>query len=200
MPRLLELGAVSFLALAVAGPAAAQRIEVTPFAGYQLGGELVEIGTGESRRDLEPGPTWGILVDLDLGSELDVELVYSSLASELDRGLQGAVDVDVETLQIGAIRTLTRGAPVTPYVGVTVGATRIEVAGDSDTRISGALSVGARMLVSDHLGFRLDGRVVGTSAGSGEIGCVDSVCIGYPDTTIIWQYALSAGIILHFGL
>ena len=198
MQRFVVLS-LAVVVLAWAAPAAAQRIEITPFAGYQFGGELDEIGDETSRRDLEQSPSWGLIFDVDVADDLQVEIYYSSQGTQLDRGTEPAPHVDVDMLQIGLIREFDRGNAINPYLGLTGGATRFEIGSDDDTRFSGGLTLGLKMLVSDHLGFRFDGRVFGTSTGSGAFSCSDEPCIGYPDTSIVWQYAVNAGVIIHFG-
>jgi hypothetical protein len=199
MIRPLALASLTSVVLAIVAPTAAQTVEVTPFVGYQFGGELDELGDEPIRRDLDSSPTWGLLVDVEVTHDTQVEIFYGSLGAELDRGIGDAFDVDEEILQIGAVREYDHGRPIIPYVGLTLGATRFEIGDDNDTRFSGAIALGAKMLVSDNLGFRFDGRLFGSSTNSSTIGCVDGVCIGDPDTSVIWQYSINAGIIVRFG-
>ena len=51
MRRTLRIGILVVLAFAAASPAEAQRFEITPFVGYQFGGELEEIGAESSRAE-----------------------------------------------------------------------------------------------------------------------------------------------------
>lgn len=199
MRRTLRIGILVVLAFAAASPAEAQRFEITPFVGYQFGGELEEIGAETTTRNLEQSPTWGLILDYGVTSLDQVEFYYSSQGTELNRGLDPALKVKIDSYQIGAIHQYSPNRPVNPYIGITLGASRFIIDGDSDTRFSGALAGGVKMIVSDHLGFRLDGRVTGISTGSGAITCSDDVCIGYPHTSIIWQYTVNAGVIIHFG-
>lgn len=199
MRRILTLDILFVLAFIAASTAEAQRFEITPFVGYQFGGELEETGDETTTRKLEQSPAWGLILDYSITGLDQVEFYYSSQGTELNRGLDSAQDVKIDTYQIGAIHQYAPNRPVNPYIGVTLGASRFTIGGDSDTRFSGALSGGVKMIVSDHLGFRLDGRVTGISTGSGAISCSDDVCIGYPHTSIIWQYTVNAGVIIHFG-
>jgi hypothetical protein len=186
-------------AVSASAPASAQRIEITPFAGYQFSGELAEIGDETTNRKLESGSSWGLMFDVDVTSDLQVELYYSSQNADLNRGTADRIEVGVDTFQIGAIREYAPRNAVNPYVGLTLGATRFDVAGGSDTQFSGTVALGLKMLVSDHAGFRFDARIMGSSTGSDAISCSDGLCIGYPDNSIIWRYAVNAGLIIHFG-
>jgi hypothetical protein len=199
MNRLFSLCLFALLALAVAAPASAQKIEITPFVGYQFGGELAEIGDETVNRKIEQSPAWGLMLDFSVTANDQVEIFYSNQSTELNRGTEPAFDAKVEFFQVGALHTYAPNKPVNPYVGLTLGATRYGVLDGSDTRFSGSIALGLKMLVSDHAGFRFDGRIFGTSTGSGTIGCSDETCIGYPDTSIIWNYSVNAGLIIHFG-
>jgi opacity protein-like surface antigen len=199
MKRIFISGMLVVLVLAAAARIEAQQIEITPFVGYQFGGELEEVADEPITRDLEQSPTWGLMLDFSVTSLDQVELYYSRQGTDLNRGVDSAVGVTIDHFQIGAIHQYAPNRPINPYIGISLGASKFVVAGDSDTRFSGSLSGGVKMVVSDHLGFRFDGRVFGISTGSSPITCSDELCIGYPDTSIIWQYTINAGVMIHFG-
>ncbi len=199
MSRTLPIGIFVVVSLVAAAPAPAQQFEITPFVGYQFGGELDEIGDDTITYKLEQSPTWGLMFDVGITDFNQVELYYSTQGTDLNRGVEPAVGVTTDHFQIGAIHQYAPGRPINPYIGIALGATRFEIGGDSDTRFSGAISGGLKMVVSDHLGFRFDARFFGISTGSSPITCSDELCIGYPDTSIIWQYTVNAGVMVHFG-
>ena len=199
MKRTLFSGMLVVLVLAAAAQTEAQQIEITPFVGYQFGGELEEIGDEPITRKLDQSPTWGLMLDVDITSLDQVEIYYSSQGTDLNRGVEPAVGVTIDHFQIGAIHQYAPSRPINPYIGISLGASKFVIEGDSDTRFSGSLSGGVKMVVSDHLGFRFDARVFGISTGSNPITCSDELCIGYPDTSIIWQYTINAGVMIHFG-
>jgi hypothetical protein len=199
MKRILFSGMLVVLVLAVAAQAEAQQIEITPFVGYQFGGELEEIDDDSITRKLDQSPTWGLMLNVGITNLDQVEFYYSSQGTDLNRGVEPAVGVTIDHFQIGAIHQYAPSRPINPYIGISLGASKFVIGGDSDTRFSGSLSGGVKMVVSDHLGFRFDGRVFGISTGSNPITCSDEFCIGYPDTSIIWQYTINAGVMIHFG-
>ncbi len=198
MKRLILLSGFLVFSI-VAMPAEAQRIEITPFVGYQFGGELAEVGEETTNYSLDQSTTWGLIFDISITHQDQVEVYYSSQSTNLDGGTESSPRVGIDYLQIGAIHEYSPNRPLNPYVGFTLGATRFDVPGGNDTRFSGGLSIGAKMTVSDHLGFRFDGRVFGVSTGSNPIACVDDVCLGYADNNIMWQYTVNAGVIIRFG-
>lgn len=199
MKRILFSGMLVALVLAAAAQAEAQQIEITPFVGYQFGGELEETDDEPITRKLDQSPTWGLMLNVGITNLDQLEFYYSSQGTDLNRGVEQAVGVTVDHFQIGAIHQYAPRRPINPYIGISLGASKFVVGGDSDTRFSGSLSGGVKMVVSDHLGFRFDARVFGISTGTNPITCSDEFCIGYPDTSIIWQYTINAGVMIHFG-
>lgn len=199
MKRLILLSGFLVLSM-VATPAVAQRIEITPFVGYQFGGELAEIADETTTLSLDQSPIWGLIFDISVTHQDLIEVYYSSQSTNLDGGTESSPKIGVDSLQIGAIHEYAPNRPLNPYFGFTLGATRFDTPGGDDTRFSGGLSIGAKMTVSDHLGFRFDGRVFAISTGSSPIACADDVCLGYADNSVMWQYAVNAGVIIRFDL
>jgi len=199
MKRILFSGMLVVFVLAAAARTEAQQIEITPFVGYQFGGELEEIGDEPITRKLDQSPAWGLMFDVGITGFDQVELYYSSQGTDLNRGVEPAVGVTIDHFQIGALHQYAPSRPINPYIGISLGASKFVVDGASDTRFSGSLFGGVKMVVSDHLGFRFDARFFGISTGSNPITCSDEFCIGYPDTSIIWQYTINAGVMIHFG-
>ena len=193
------LGGLVILTMVSASFAKTPRIEITPFVGYQFGGELAVIDDDTDNYKLDQGTTWGLMLDFGVTDLDQVEFYYSSQGTNLNLGVESSPGVTVDHIQIGAIHQCAPRKPINPYIGMTLGASRFEIAGDSDTRFSGSIGGGVKMVVSDHLGFRFDGRVFGISTGSNPISCSEDLCVDYPTTSIIWQYTINAGVIIHFG-
>ena len=200
MKRNLFSGMLVVLVLAAAAQTEAQQIEITPFVGYQFGGELEETGDEPITRKLDQSPTWGLMLDFSITNLDQVEIYYSSQGTDLNRGTDPSIGVTIDHFQIGALHQYAPSQPINPYIGISLGASKFVVDGNSDTRFSGSIFGGVKMVVSDHLGFRFDGRVFGISTGGDPFACTDDFCIGYPDTSIIWQYTINAGVMIHFGV
>ncbi len=199
MKRLILLSGLLILSMAT-NPVEAQRIEFTPFVGYQFGGEFAEIGEETTTFSIDQSTTWGLIFNINFTDQDLLEIYYSSQSTNLDGGVESSPKVGIDYLQIGAIHEYAPNRPLNPYVGFSLGATRFDVPGGNDSRFSGGLAIGAKMTVSDHLGFRFDGRVFGVSTGSNPIACADEVCLGYADNNIMWQYTVNAGVIIRFDL
>ncbi len=161
MKQMTLLGGLVILMMASAASAQTLQFEITPFVGYQFGGELAEIGDETTNYKLDQGTTWGLMLDFGITDLDQVEFYYSSQGTNLNRGIESSPGVTIDHIQVGAIHQYAPRNPVNPYIGMTLGASRFEIDGDSDTRFSGSISGGVKMIVSDHLGFRFDGRFFG---------------------------------------
>jgi opacity protein-like surface antigen len=141
--------------------------EVTPFAGYRIGGQFDvtdPVTSATDSVDLKSGGSFGV----DFGFYRDgtsfYELLYSRQATSLDSNdaaLKG-VDVTVEYYQVGGTLTFPEQSPhFVPYLSLTVGATRIGVdatGADTQTKFSGSLGGGVRIPFTDNLAANLGVR------------------------------------------
>jgi opacity protein-like surface antigen len=155
----------SLLLCSVAAHAeAAPRFEVTPFAGYRMGGEFdasTESDAADDSVDLESDASYGIDVGLYRDRYSFYELLYSRQEASLDSSdaaLSG-VDVSVQYWHIGgtAMYPLEDNWFV-PYLSLTIGATVLEPesgAYDSETKFSTSLGGGVRLPVNDNVAVTL---------------------------------------------
>lgn len=135
------------------------KMEITPFAGYRIGGEFEAEGPagGEGETvDLDAAESWGV----DIGVYRDPASFYEFLYSRQSAGLDGGgaelsrVDVTTEYLQFGGTLLFEGDRGPDRYLTMTVGATRFDAEGgryDSKTRFSGSIGGGLRMPFSDHV-------------------------------------------------
>jgi len=165
MRRLLLASLLLVPAAAAAQPA---HVELTPFVGYRLGGELDDEETRLFDRDveLEESPSFGLVLDVPLFPNLALELLASRQPTEFraSRDLFGddeeLGDVDVTYLHAGVLWYWGAGQ-VQPFFAIAAGLTEIapDIPGADDAhRLSGSLAGGARIFIDRHLGFRFEGR------------------------------------------
>ena len=158
----------TLLALLAAAPGASAegvRFELTPFAGYRLGGGFdAERQDGTTTRgvDLEDGGAWGVDVGIYARPDAFYEFLYSTQTAGLDSrdAALAGVDVTTEYYQFGGTAFFPGEQWVVPYVTMTVGATRFSAGGGygSDTKFSGSLGGGLRLPFSEHLAGTLGVR------------------------------------------
>jgi hypothetical protein len=150
------------LALVTAAPVAradGPRFEITPFAGYRIGGEFEtpETDTEDARSvDLESGGGWGVDLGLYRDNNSFYELLYSSQSARVDSSdpaLRG-LDVTTEYYHFGGTLIFAAEQWVVPYLSLTVGATRFDADGgyDSETKFSASLGGGLRLPFTDNFG------------------------------------------------
>lgn len=205
----------SALALVVmAGPSAvtAQTLELSPMAGYRIGGEICSGCTALFDRDMEieSSSSFGLNLGLVLSDHSQIELVGSHQGTELtDSKLfepeVDRVEVDITYFHVGYLYQWTPGR-VRPYVSGSLGLTTLdpEVAGlSSEDRFSVSVGGGVKVMASEHVGFRLDGRLFWTDTGGLRRNshwddwedCRDSC---YEWDTDLLQHEVKVGLVLLF--
>jgi hypothetical protein len=192
-------------ALLTAGPstAIAQAIQIVPFGGYRFGGDLYEWFTGTAL-DAEAAPCAGVVVDVSLRERTSLSFLYSrqwttvAVVDPVHPTVQSQ-KLFVEHWHIGGTQDLEDG-PVRPFLAGGGGLTRIGGARDSEMRFSLAGSAGVKLMPSEHVGLRLEGRVYAVWV---EGGVHRGICGGYGcafdlDALFLWQGELTAGLVVGF--
>lgn len=200
--------AVALLAPAAAGAQGAYRFELTPMISYNWGGEI----SGENNTlfdtdlQLEDSQAYGLTFDIPLSSNIQLELLASQQQTEFtfDEGLFGGsfdvADVDVSYYHVGVLFQGGSGQ-VNPFFVASAGVTRLDpdVPGaDSEDRFSLSLGGGVKVLFSEHVGLRLEGRGFFTVIDDYDSGCYDDCCgcyDYYEEGETLSQGQASAGLI-----
>jgi opacity protein-like surface antigen len=207
---LLFLLSIFLLTAAVPIPARAGNVEITPFAGYTMGGEFKDAVTGKSL-SFDDTSSYGIMVDFKQAvdqqdGESWIELYYSRQQTRLkaDQGPffgNPLFDVDIEYYHVGGTYGLATGK-VKPFVVGTIGATHMVPQGadlHSETKFSLSLGGGVRMYLTEHVGIRLDARWFGTFFnGSGSAFCSGGTCLVTVQGDVLSQVTANAGVIIAF--
>lgn len=197
--------ALVILAVAAAWPVFAgdDKIEVTPFVGYRFGGQFENFSTGQTYT-LNSSESYGFTVDVPTSDETKVEVLLSRQPSELDvDGLLGAdkITVDMTYYHVGALYQPSDNEKMQPFVGVTLGATHMKPHypdTSSTTNFSINFTGGVKFHFSEHVGVRLDGRLLATfTSGNAAVFCGSGCSFGFSGSAI-WQMEGTAGLILAF--
>ncbi len=181
----------------------AQEIELTGFGGYMLNTDLK---TYYGDYKLDNNVNYGGVLGLGLAPDMFVELTYMRQDTKVQYYYQNAnapLKMSTEYYHIGTQKAMGTGN-VKPFGVFSLGATRFylkESYGNAyeyaEWAMSFALGLGAKIMVSDKLGFRLQARM-GVPMIFNElwVGTADS-----RDSFLIpvWQFDFSAGIILRLG-
>lgn len=184
-----EIRTFAFLAIVcsmAAVPALASEddlgLEITPIGGYRFGGTF-QVEDSDTSWDVEDSSSFGLIVNLPHDTNTKYEFVYFDQSSdaELDGVTTGQsiIDLKQRTLQIGGTYQWD-GENVQPYLAASIGGTRIEAAGESDTFFSGSIGLGMLISPASRFGIRLEARAHGVFVNSD----TDLLCRTGPDLNV----------------
>lgn len=168
---------LAFAALALllaASPAAAQRggdTELSLFAGYRLDGEVdgdVDFVDFEREIEVDDGMVLGAVFGIPLNPNVQIELRLDRQDTDLvfDQGLFGSrrrvADIALTTAHVGFLYQWTPG-DVRPYLVASAGLTHLDPdlpGSDAETRLSGAVGGGVKLMFGGDVGLRFEGRLL----------------------------------------
>lgn len=189
-------------------------VEITPFAGYRLGGEFED--------DDDDGNTTGADVDIDEASSVGLIVNWPSVANtewEIYLGRQAtsletdalfaptdtpSADLDITYLQAGGTYWFD-GERARPFIVATVGASRFEPddsSFDSETFFAFGIGGGYKIAPTSRIGLRLEGRLFGSVLDSDEAvfcrsGGAVSGCLVSVSGSVVWQWEVTAGLVFR---
>jgi hypothetical protein len=184
------------------------RFEITPFAGYRLGGTFEDDETRDELK-LEDSSSFGMSLSMQAEANTQYELTYSHQATDIDVSdvLPGAsdLDIDLDYLQIGGTY-LWDGNVARPFLVATIGIAHLDPdASDLDAETYFAFSVGGgwKVFPTRRLGLRLEGRFYGTvlesdSAVFCRSGPEGTGCLLRTSGELLWQWEMFAGVSFRF--
>ncbi len=191
--------------LFLASPAAAQKVEITPFVGYQFGGWFTEdFSGGYSLDEVQGSTTYGLILDFSINRHAQIEVLYEVQETSLDalrfHGPAPDYDLDIEYLQVGFLWQWLPSEEIRPFVVGSLGAANLDLErGVDETRFATTVGGGVKLFFSDHVGARFEGRFYHVLLeDDDEVFCNPDVCIGYRDTNFMFQFELKAGLVFKF--
>jgi len=203
--RLLLLGTALLLSsvLFPGEAGAGWGLEITPFAGYNIGGSFEDNTTGATL-DVKEGGNFGLILDLSDTPETQYELFYGFQQTKVTGGGtfggEALFDLDIHYLHLGGTYMFT-GEKVRPYIAGGLGATHFVPHGsgmNAKTYFSVSLGGGAKIPISGNVALRFEGRGFMTILpDSTEIFCVSSggaACRVNVQGDVFGQLLLMAGI------
>ena len=152
----------------------AQNIELTPFYGYALNGKLK---TYSGDFNVADNPNYGAILSIGLYEGGFVELMYNRNDTEFSYNRAGItqanIDISTEYYQIGTLKQIDTGGKVFPFGAFSLGATRfhpkegydwdddgISTTLDDGWAFSATFGAGLKIMLSDKIGIRLQGRLL----------------------------------------
>jgi hypothetical protein len=202
-PALAAALAAALLLLSPATYAAGPRFEISPFAGYRLGGEWDSNSDGEGA-DIDDGNSWGVGDDRSFW-----ELLYSRRSAGLDSpdpALRN-VDVTIEYYHFGGTLLFEQPQGFTTFVSLTAGLTRLEGSPgrySTENEFSASLAGGLRFAFSEtvHATFGVRGYMTLVDSNTGFL-CVsdppEGTCLITTSGSTFWELEALAGLNFRFG-
>ena len=160
--------AMAFMLVAV-NKVNAQKIELSPFLGYETG---AYIHTSLGDLHIGDGMDWGGSLNVGMGAGRYVELSYSHLQSflDLENGIatERICDLAVDYYSIGALQEIMPDQKVTPYGLFTLGwvnyrpsnPTTITNDYSNENKMHVSLAAGIKINASERIGLRLQARLL----------------------------------------
>jgi hypothetical protein len=203
--RLLPLAAALFLSsVLLPGEAGAEwGLEITPYAGYAIGGNFEDNTTGADL-DVKEGGSFGLVLGMPDTPETRYELFYGLQRTKVTGGGtfggDTLFDLDIHYLHLGGIYMFP-GAAVRPFLSGGLGASHFVPDGNGMRRktfFSLSLGGGARIPISRHVGLRFEGRgFLTVLPDATEVFCVSAggaACSVRVKGDVLGQLLLLAGI------
>jgi hypothetical protein len=187
------------------------RFELTPTVSHRWGGEIsgADSALSEADLDVDSGVAYGVTLDIPLSSQLQLELLANRQATELsfDQGLFGdassVADIDISYYHVGLLWQWGQER-VTPFFVASLGGTNLDPdlpGAESEDRFSLSVGGGVKVLFSDHVGLRFEGRGFFTDLGDNDGRRCDDGFRHYDDECYgddLAQGQASIGLILAF--
>ena len=192
-------------------PMAAQaEVELTPFAGFRLGGDFEVRGAGASTTEdltFDDTRSLGLTLNMDLAEpdkQLELYLAHQETRVQPSEPIftptADAVDVDIYQVQFGGLY-FPEGGTTGPFVSGVAGLTRLEPEPDAlrdHNRASISLGGGYKLPLQKHLLMRFDLRGLYTVLESGGAVFCSGGCTAVFDSSGFIQVEGSAGLTLRF--
>ena len=185
------------------------RFELTPYAGYRIGGEF-ERQDGSDSFKLDEGSSEGLIFNIearDVNTQWEVLYGHQStnVATQFSFDPAARLGLDVEYFQFGGTY-LFDGEDTRPFVALTAGVTHFgpTLPGvDSESYFSGSFGGGVQLRKTKRIGVRLEARVFATFVSTdGALFCHSGpqggVCAISIHGTALYQWEGSAGVVFRF--
>jgi opacity protein-like surface antigen len=177
-------------------------IEITPMAGYRIGGEFNQVDKN-AKLKFDETESYGFVIDFDQSKYKQITVLYSrqttSLRSSDSLETNPLTDVDIEYYHIGGNQIWIRDK-MRPFFGATVGATHFNAHGrNSTTKFSFSLGGGVKFFVTERFALMAGVRGYGTFFdGSSSLFCGPNGCLASASGSLLFQFEANAGVTLRF--
>jgi hypothetical protein len=205
-----------FLMILPEGVTAQPGFEITPFIGYQFSGSTPYYNSGATyvngKLNIKDSEDFGLVINVPLpmreGVELELLFINMNTTLEADKYSYGVVveretfETIVQYYQIGGVNVFDiPGSSIKPFGALTLGAARFNPKGAArgdEWFFSGTIGAGAKIMASERIGLRLQGRLLlPFQFGSAGLWCGTGGCsAGVGASSVFLQGDFTAGLII----
>lgn len=186
-------------------------LELTPFAGYRGGGEVIDAST-DTRHRLDSSSLAGLLVSAPYERGKTLELYYSRQHTAVRSVMISptpapyapspqALALTIDYLHLGGAVPIEKGKHLQTFVSGGLGFTRLKpgVSGlDTELRASLSVGLGLRLPVGEHLALRLESRVLATLFQNNASLFCNGGCTLKVNGNFFYQGEVFAGLAIRF--
>jgi len=183
----------------------AQKVEITPYIGYQFTGRLT---TTDGKLSMKDGTNYGLILDITVEKDMQAEFWYSRTESDLSYKLNDEANytfvdnMSIEYFHAGALY-VPKWGKVRPIGIFTLGFTRSHLKSgnyEDDWRFSIGIGGGAKFFLTENIAFRVQGRLLVPFFTSNTIiYCTNGTCLFSIEAgEIIFQPDFNAGLTIAF--
>jgi len=120
--------------------------------------------------EIDSGVSYGVGVGYDFGNDFRTEIGYDIITGDISKiaGTSASADIDASTISLSIFKDFSSDSKFTPYVGVGVGSTNVDIgtlsisgtsyAGTDDSATSAALTLGTSYELNDSSAFFVEGN------------------------------------------
>ena len=216
--QLVAAAAAGLAAVSVAAQEPPLRFELTPYAGYRIGGEFEPQSASDDVDDdghhfeLHEGNAEGLILDiLTREGNTQWEALYAHQSTELETqpSFVGGptLDIDVSYFQFGGTYLFDENSDTTvPFIALTAGLTRFEPGLadiDAENYLSWSLGGGVQLRADRRIGVRLEARLFGSLIeDESALFCVSSPtvsgCALSVEGDVLHQFEARIGVVARF--
>jgi hypothetical protein len=179
----------------------ARQLEITPFTGWDLGGEFTNVTSGATLK-VDDASSFGVIVDIGDTPESQVELFFSRQDTHLKTdnpfASSSVFDLDVDYYHVGGL-IAGPDRKQKPFLAGTIGMTYLnpKPAGySSESLFSFGIGGGIKYFMTERVGLRLEGRgLFSVVSSSARVFCGGGGCLIEFSGDIFWQLQFNAGLI-----
>lgn len=191
MRRSILIAAILTISATTAG---AQPFEISPMIGYRWGGELSASQTDvlDDNASIDSSFGYALFFGIPIGNHIQIELIADHQSSRLGNARlfeppRDAADIDITYYHVGFLWQWTPNN-LRPYVAASLGIASLDLdieGARREERFSSSIGGGLKILATEHVAFRIDGRLFWADTGNWGSWSSDDDCHGYCSS---WDY------------